>query len=100
MTTKEEIETELKQKLEEYKEKVKELENKFIEEKSQTDQVSQERCTEKIQGLKTTIQSLEKELDALQHCDQQDTINKVKKRINSLMGNIDDELRSSLSYFP
>ena len=99
MSSKQEIETQLQKWLEEYKGKVAELENKFVEEKSQTDPVNQKICTEKIQGLKTTLKTLEKELDALQQADQQDTINKVKKGINSLMGDIDEEFRSSLAYF-
>jgi uncharacterized coiled-coil DUF342 family protein len=99
MSSKQEIETQLQKRLEEYKGKVAELENKFVEEKSQTDPVNQKICTEKIQGLKSTLKTLEKELDALQQADQQDTINKVKKGINSLMGDIDEEFRSSLAYF-
>ena len=99
MSSKQEIETQLQQWLEEYKGKVAELENKFTEEKSQTDPVKQKMCTEKIQGLKNTLKSLEKELDALQRADQQDTINKVKEGINSLMGDMDEEFRSSLAYF-
>lgn len=99
MSSKQEIEAQLQQQLEQYKEKVAELENKFIEEKSQTDPVDQKLCTEKIKGLKTTLTSLEKELTALQRADQQDTIDKVKEGIESLMGNMDEEFRSSLAYF-
>jgi uncharacterized coiled-coil protein SlyX len=99
MSTKQEIEAQLQKQLEEYKKKVAELENKFIEEKSHTDPVNQKMCTEKIEGLKTTLKSMEKELDALRLADQQDTIDKVKEGINSLMGNMDEEFRSSLAYF-
>ncbi len=99
MSSKQEIEAQLQQQLEQYKEKVAELENKFIEEKSQTDPVDQKLCTEKIKNLKTTLTSLEKELTALQRADQQDTIDKVKEGIESLVGNMDEEFRSSLAYF-
>jgi chromosome segregation ATPase len=99
MSSKQEIEAQLQQQLEQYKEKVAELENKFIEEKSQTDPVNQKICTEKIEGMKTTLQSLEKELDVLQRADQQDHIDRVKEGIDSLMGNMDEEFRSSLAYF-
>jgi uncharacterized coiled-coil DUF342 family protein len=99
MSSKQEIEAQLQKWLEEYKEKVAELENKFIEKKSQSDPVNQKMCTEKIEGLKTTLKSLEKELEALRRADQQDNIDKVKDGINSLMGNMDEEFRSSLAYF-
>ncbi len=99
MTTKQEIENELKQWLEEYKGKINELENKLIEIKSQTDPVNQKIRTEKINSLKTTLQSLEKEIDAFQRADEQDASNKVEKGIKSLMGDIDEEFRASLAYF-
>jgi uncharacterized coiled-coil DUF342 family protein len=99
MTTKQEIEKELKQSLENYKEKVSELENKFIAEKSQTDPVNHKICAEKISSLKTALQNLEKELDALRRTDQQDNIDKVKNAMKSMMGDIDEEFRSSLAYF-
>lgn len=99
MTTKKEIENEMKQTLENYKDKVSELEKKFIAEKSQTDSVNHKICAEKISSLKTSLQDLEKELDALQRADQQDTIDKVKNAMKSMMGDIDEEFRSSLAYF-
>jgi len=99
MTTKKEIENEMKQTLENYKDKVSELEKKFTTEKSQTDPVNHKVCAEKISSLKTALQDLEKELDALRRADQQDTIDKVKNAMKSMMGDIDEEFRSSLAYF-
>ena len=99
MTTKQEIENELKQSLENYKDKVSELENKFIAEKSRTDSVNKKICAEKIDSLKTALQDLEKELDALRRTDQQDNIDKVKNAMKSMMGDIDEEFKSSLAYF-
>jgi DNA repair exonuclease SbcCD ATPase subunit len=99
MTTKQELENELKQGLKKYKDKLNDLENKFIEKQSQTDPVEQKMATEKINNLKTTLTSLEKELDALQRIDQQEDMDKVKKGIKSIIGDIDEEFRSSLAYF-
>ncbi len=99
MTTKQEIENELKQSLENYKDKVSELENKFIAEKKQTDPENHKIRAEKINNLKTALQDMEKELYALQRTDRQDTIDKVKDAMRSTMGNIDEEFRSSLAYF-
>ncbi len=99
MTTKQELENELKKGLKEYEEKLHQLENKFIEKQSQTDPVEQKMATERINNLKTTLKSLEKELDALQRIDQQEDMDKVKKGIKSIIGDIDEEFRSSLAYF-
>jgi uncharacterized coiled-coil DUF342 family protein len=99
MTTKKEIENEMKQTLENYKDKISELEKKFIAEKSQADPVNHKICAEKISSLKTALQDLEKELDAFRRADQQDTVDKVKNAMKSMMGDIDEEFRSSLAYF-
>lgn len=99
MTTKQEIENELAQSLENYKDKVKELENKFMAEKSQADSVNHKICSEKISSLKSALKGLEKELDALRRADQHDNIDKVKNAMKSMMGDIDEEFRSSLAYF-
>lgn len=99
MTTKQEIEKELKQSLENYKDKVSELENKFVAEKSRADAVNHKICAEKIDSLKSALQDLEKELDALRRADQEDNIDKVKNAMKSMMGDIDEEFRSSLAYF-
>ena len=99
MTTKQDIEKELKQSLENYKDKVSELENKFVAEKSRADAINQKICAEKIDSLKTALQDLEKELDALRRADQQENIDKVKEAMKSMMGDIDEEFRSSLAYF-
>ncbi|HKJ98653.1 MAG TPA: hypothetical protein VJ959_07020 [Desulfotignum sp.] len=99
MTTKQELENELKKGLKEYADKLQQLENKFIEKQSQTDPVEQKMATERVNNLKTTLKSLEKELDALQRIDQQEDMDKVKKGIKSIIGDIDEEFRSSLAYF-
>lgn len=99
MTTKQEIENELQQGLKKYEDKLNELEKKFMEKKSQTDPVEQKMAMEKINNLKTTLTSLEKELDALQRIDQQEDMDKVKNGIKSVIGDIDEEFRSSLAYF-
>ena len=99
MTSKQELENELKQGLKKYTDKLNDLENTFLEKKSQTDPVEQKMAAEKINNLKTTLKSLEKELDTLQRIDQQEDMDKVKKGIKSIIGDIDEEFRSSLAYF-
>lgn len=67
-------------------------------EKQQT-HVSIKICTGKISNLKTALHELENVLDAWLRADQQDNIDKVKIVMKSMMGDIDEEFRSSLPYF-